>query len=378
MMRTRRLPYLLLPLLAALLLPGPARAADTTVRLPGSWRTWTLKVDGKETASVSQFHLPVVATAGLGSRADLVLSGSGAFASTEKPSESLNGMTDVTAELFLRTPGNRFLLQAGVGLPTGKTELDGADTTVALRLAQPVLGFRAKDYGAGFNLSAGAAAALPLASGAKAGFGVGLVHRGSYTLFAGGGDYRPAPEVSFSAGLDLEGRSESGPAPLLRLDAVYRIFGKDELDGRTIFEEGNQVELTAGGRSGGEGFRVDGMLRTVLKGDNTVYTGQGATVEALKASSGTWILGRARGTFPLGRALRAGPAGEWNHLSGSNSASLNGDAYGVGAAAGLALGRRGRLDLEALRQFGTLHQPDGPDLDLSGTSIGFTLTWQAS
>jgi hypothetical protein len=367
--------------LALALLPAVAVASPAgTIRLPGSYRTWTVKQDGTKT-SISQFHLPLVVTAGLGRGTDLVISGSGAFASVDPPaasSTSLNGMTDVTAQLFMRFAGDRFLIHAGAGLPTGKTELDQGEIAVARDLALPVLGFRAKDYGEGLNLSAGGAAAFPLSGTARFALGAGVVHRGSYTLIAGGGDYRPAPEVSATAGLDLRGRANGSPAPLLRLDAVYRIYGKDELDGKTIFEEGNQIELQAAGSSGGSGLQVDGLARTVLKADNTVTGTEGQTVEALKASSGNALLARLRADLPVGTALRVGLASEWNHVSGSDTPTWNGDSYGLGPVLRASLGPRTRLELNVMRLGGTLDGGASPDLELSGTSFGVTFSWRAS
>ncbi len=366
--------------LALALIPAAAAASSGTVRVPGSYRTWTVKQDGTET-SISQFHLPLVVTAGLGRGTDLVVSGSGAFASTDPSgasSNSLNGLTDVTAQLFMRLAGDRFLIHAGAGLPTGKTELDDREIVVARNLALPVLGFRAKDYGEGLNLSAGGAVAFPLSGTARFAMGAGFVHRGSYTLFAGGGDYRPAPEVSATAGLDLQGRGKGSTAPLLRLDAVYRIYGNDELDGETVFEEGNQLELQAAGSSGGSGLRLTGLARTVLKADNTVTGGQGQTVEALKASSGNAVLGRLEVDLPVGTALRAGITSEWNHVSGSDTPVWNGDSYGLGPVLRAALGAHARLEFNVMRLGGTLDGGANPDLDLSGTSIGVTFSWRAS
>ncbi len=378
MIRRYSIVALLLPALLVAMMPALADASGT-LRIPGSYRSWTVKRGGAETGTIDQLHLPVVATVGIGRQADLVLSGSGAFASVdpaEGSSSSLGGAADLNAQLFIRLLHDRLLVQAGAGFPTGSTELDTEEFAVARTLALPVLGFRAKDYGAGLNLSGGLAVAFPLAPRARFALGGGFVRRGSYTLFAGGGDYRPAPEVSASAGLDLGGGSADRPAALLRLDAVYRIYGKDELDGATLFEEGNQLELQAAGRSGGNGVRVEALALTVLKAENTVRASGGESVEELKASSGNAVQARMQASLPLGTRVRAGVTSEWNQITGSDTPTWDGHTYGVGPMLEFQLGTRGRLRLEAMRLGGKL---DGggegePDDKLTGTSVGLTLS----
>ncbi len=369
-------------LAAALALPAVASAGGPTaasLRIPASFRTWSLKQDGAKLGTVSQWHVPLVATVPMGSTADLVLFSSGAFSRTnpeQASGNSLNGATDVTAQLFVRLLQDRLLLQAGAGLPTGKTKLTPEELGVAQALAIPVLGFRVKDYGTGFDFTGGASMAFPLAPGVTAGVGAGFLSHGKYTLVENGGDYKPGSEASVSGGVDLKGEPREGGRPVLHLDAVYRIYASDELHSQKVFQEGNQLELQAAGNTGA-GTRFEGSILAVIKADNTVYAPSGTTVESIKSPAGTGVLGRAGIGIPWGDRSRLGLAAEWNHFGGSDISLRDGDAFGVGPTMAFPVGPKGRLSVSAERLFGKLKGVDEADVDLTGWSVGLDLSWRA-
>lgn len=363
-----------------------------TARFPVTYRTWTTTPDsGAGEATVSQLVVPFVTSLRLGSSADLVLSTAGASSKLDVDggaSSSLGGAADVTAQLFLRAAGDRLLLQAGANLPSGKRELSAEELSVAAALGHPLLGFGLKQYGRGFDLSAGAGVGFPLGARGSMALGAGVIRHGSYTLVENGDDYEPAPEVSISAGLDVGGSrvgGEGGPAGgaareggLLRLDATYRLFGEDKLDGETIFEEGDQIELQALAATRPARVRASALARLVVKSDNTAFSGAGGAVGALKTKAGNGILLQGGIDAPLGGAVRWGVDGEMTRFSGSDTPGENGTAFGVGPSLGIPVGAGGSLRLRVLYLFGSIDSEQGSvGGDLSGLAVSAGLRWRA-
>lgn len=370
-------------ILALLILGGFVEAHASPLdgaRLPIGYRTWTVKSAGEET-TVSQLFAPASASLRLGETTDLVLATGGASSRLEPggaSSQSLSGWSDLTAQLFQRFGGERALVELGVNVPAGKKELSLDELAVLRALAHPVFGFRLKEYGEGFDVSGGAAAAVPLGERVHAGVGVGFVRHGEYRLLQDGDDYLPASELAFSAGIDVEGEGggDAPPARAVHLDATYRIFGDDELASEAIFEEGNQLELETYARSVGGAFGATALLRAVIKSDNTRVLPSGETIQSIKASSGDAVTLRGGLDRALGSRWRAGLEGELIRFSGSESSIRDGSAWGVGPTVVGSLGGSGSVRLRALALGGSIDGASGePQLDLSGFDVSAAIVW---
>ena len=348
--------------------PGGAGLLDQG-RSQVEYRTWTLDADSSET-TVSQMRVPAMATARIGA-AQVVLATAGA-SSTVDPEEgdnySLAGPADLTVEGFLPLAHDRVLVHAGVSLPTGRTGLDAEELEVARILSHPVLAFRLKEYGRGLDLSAGLALAVPLAPGISAGIGGGFMAHGAYALVEDGADYTPGSEISLSAGVDFGG-TEDSPAPV-RLDAVWRTFARDEVEGQEVFEEGDQLTFEASGRTGSGKLAASLTGRIVTQSDNTIFTSEGETVESFRTPAGTLGLMIAAADLPVSSWLRLGLEAELSRFSGSEGGSRDGQAYGAGPIATLILGKHAHLTARARLLSGSLETgTEGAEIDLSGTHI---------
>lgn len=341
-------------------------------RLPLSYRTWTVESDSVE-VKVSQFHLPAVGSLALGENVDLVISTAYASSDLEPEGESslsLASAAGVKGQLFVRLLGNRLMLQGGVNVPTGGTALDLDELTVVQALSSPLLGFRLKHYGEGFNVGGGAALALPLGESATFGLGGGFVQRGEYEFVEGDEDYQPGTEISGSTGLDFQ----SGGFPVLRLDATYRMFGEDELGGEAIFEEGDQIELQAMASTVPAPFAASARVRSVIKDDNTVFSGEGESIESITLDAGRSVQFDGAISYGLSETARIGVAGQFLRFSGAADESQDGQTFGVGPTFDLGLGSRARLGLEAMYLSGQTDDVDDiPGLDLSGFHVSFGL-----
>lgn len=354
-------------------LASPALAEFVNAgRLPLSYRSWTIESDSAE-VTISQFHLPAVGSFRLGENVDFVLSTAYASSSLEPEGESslsLASAAGVKAQLFVRLLRNRLMLQGGANLPTGGTALDLDELTVVQALSSPLLGFRLKHYGEGFNVGGGAALALPVGGSATFGLGGGFVRRGSYEFLDGDDDYQPGAEVSGSAGLDFQ----NGDVPIVRFDATYRMFGEDELGDQPIFEEGDQIELQATASTPPSPFMARATVRSVMKEDNTAISGAGEEIESTTLDAGRSVQLDGALSYGISEAARIGVAGEFLQFSGAADSSQDGQTFGVGPTFDLGLGSRARLGLEALWLSGQTDDVDEiPGVDLSGFSVAFGL-----
>lgn len=377
-------PYRVLAAGLALVLSAAAAEAaapGAAVRVPFAYRSWTIESpDGSET-TLSQFHVPVVSTVSFAPGLDLVLStsyGSSSLESGDEESLDLNGAADVTAQLLYRLPGNRLMLEGGINLPAGKKELTAEELDVARSLAHPVLGFTLKQYGRGLDLSGGVAAATLLGPSVSAGAGAGVIIPGGYALLEGEEDYTPGTEIAVSAGIDV-GSTESPQDPMLRLDGSYRMYGTDQLGDADIFEEGDQIELQALGRTGLGPLLLSSWNRLVLKADNVVFEDAGDSIEETQEASGTTFAGQLGLDLPVGETAAVGLQGEWRVYDGSEGGRRDGTALGFGPSAMLGLGTQGWIRATALYLTGTLTGVDDlPDDDLSGFAVTVGIFWRGN
>lgn len=372
----------------------PAAAAFVSgVRVPAEFRSIKVKdAEGNET-TVSQTFVPVIVTLSPAKSCDLVVAGGGAASSLDpggdSDSNSLNGPADVTGQLFLRLLDNRLLLQGGVNVPTGVRELDAEELQVSEALAHPLLGFRLKTYGLGFDASGGAAVALPLGASASLGLGGGFVSHGKFTLQEAGDDYRPGSEGALNVGLDVgsgEVRSadQARTAAPLRVDVAYRFFGDDELADTAVFHEGNQLEAQALLQGGGPGLRGHLLGRLVSKEDNEPLTEDGDVLEDLVYSPGRLLQGRAGIEFPVSRNTHLSLQGEARSFDGSDLTAQDGTLFGGGAGLSFGIGSSGYFKLGGTYLTGSLDGASDPedteeaeDLDLTGFVVTASLAWRA-
>jgi hypothetical protein len=214
-----------------------------------------------------------------------------------------------------------------------------------------------------------------LGGGMTLSLGTGFVARGDYTFLEDLGEFEPANEISFSAGIDVRG----GSAVLGRFDATLRLFEQDRLQGVEIYEEGNQLDLSASLNARRTGLAGLVSARVILKADDTLFQEAGQLVSGTKQSPGTGAFLRVAVDAPLVRRVRAGTAFEWDHYSGSDAILEDGNLLGAGPIVELGLARQLRLRVAALYSTGTLDGTGGePDRDVERMSAYTTLDWRAA
>jgi hypothetical protein len=365
---------------------GAATAAEppmVAASLPLSYRAWTMDPgDGGAKVSTAQLYVPLVVTVRPRSRLDLVLSTGGAKTSSGPEggtSSDVSGLAATSVQAFWRLPGERTMLQAGLGLPAGKRALAPAEFSTMQQTGLPVLGFRLKHYGHGGEVAAGVSRILATSNRATFSLAAGGILRGTYVLQADRDKYRPASEWSLTAGADL-GVAEAGAGGIsVKLDATFRQFGQDEIGGAKVYREGAQFEARVQTRTAYEGWRLQASAMAVFKGSSDIVGTGGATIADLKASAGNaWFL-RAGLEAPGARPMRWGLEGEWNSVSGSDLTGRDGWALGAGPSVGLPVAGGTTLRAQFLYLTGKLAAPGGlPDATLSGWSASIGFRWTPS
>jgi len=266
----------------------------------------------------------------------------GAFASTsEEPpgfdKVSFSGLTDVRAKLFYSgMEGTVFSL--GVSLPTGKHALTTQEEPVADFAALDPLGFRVRRFGEGFNLEGGITRAFEAGENGAFALGVGYLAKGEYEYREGlASKYKPGSELSGSAGYDYR-----TPKTLLRVNAAFRTFTKDEAGGVKSFQQGSQVVLEERWVATGDNLSNDLALHQLLKGQSKTF-GAGTDTPASQLSNGSSFGVAERLEFEGSSGLRLAALADADFYGKSEGQYDSANLLGVGGEIGYAPSSRSML-----------------------------------
>jgi hypothetical protein len=375
---------ILLAISAAVLLPAAAQAQNEDLDRSNvfgagpSYRRWKLEssFEGEDAAeeTISQFHLPFSQAIPLGRSATLLAYG--AYASTtleldDGDETTLSGITDVRVKGIYRLM-DRAQVSLGVNLPIGKQTLEQSDEEggareleVAQAMWSPILGFRTKRMGAGFDIELGAGYATPLSPTSTLGISAAYVAKGEYDLFEtedGVTTFRPGSEISGTIGLDF--RPSEGT--LLRFDLTGRSYGDDESNDLKVFKPGTQLELDA------TFARITNTWNFALRGRNVSRTddeliadsGDDVVRTTVSAPNSLWGLGQAyyqiRPTVAIGGEAELGAFGE------SETVLADGTTFGIGPGVRIGAAGARRITIRALYLTGNALDEN---VDLSGFDI---------
>jgi len=232
--------FLLLPALAAAQgAPPPAGARGGFVTTGVSYQKWSFEhVDEglQETCAPTTAFVPV--------SPNLSLTFSGTPGSASWDTLKLSGMSDTWIRGTYRIPGGRYLLHAGLGLPTGKTKLKiGTDSLsmsefdLSQALGQNFFRFRLPVFGQGLSAKFGGAAAFPLGDKAVFGAGFHYVMHGSFEpVDADSFKYQAGNETALFGGVDFQ----VSPSAKWSVNLSYTLYGRDRLNGETVYASGGK------------------------------------------------------------------------------------------------------------------------------------------
>jgi len=132
---------------------------------------------------------------------------------------------------------NQALLTVGVGIPSGKTELNNEEFTIASIAANRALANPVSNFGTGSNVNVGLAVAREIGSWVF-GFGVGFARRGEYNLNSLGGTIDPGDEINVTIGAD----KDFGSAKFTG-DVIYTMYTEDESNVLSPYQAGNKLYI---------------------------------------------------------------------------------------------------------------------------------------
>ncbi len=339
----------------------------TAGNLRAVYNSWTLDENGEE-ATISQFMIPVTGFVPLDQDFELSFYAANSTNSLEAAGQEykLNGLSDVRLQVNHSFSEDHILVTAVVNLPTGKKELDfGEEWQVLQALSTNYLSFPMQRFGEGFGFSLLFGGATMLGDNTRGGAGIMYQFVGSYKPYEGFGDYNPGDLFSVNAGLDIE-RSST----IWSLDAIYTLYTEDKVNGAGSFKQSPQLDVRLSGRNAGDRISLSGLLRYVLRGDNTIFNESGVELEPLKLYGDEFTVAGAL-TWAFKPEWYLVPGADVRTVAGNDIDFGNSTIIGFGAAVGKAVGES--LKAEAGYKFYT-GSADGGDIDLSGYQITFSLT----
>jgi hypothetical protein len=262
----------------------------------------------------------------------------------------------------------RLLVKVGINLPTGASRMSAAEFEVARRLGNPLLGFSVKEPGQGWGGNVAAAwggylsAETAWSAGASIGGSLG------YPLLEGEGDFRPGSELAISVGLDRRPHEDLRMA----LDATWRFFGRDRLDGTDVYAESDQLEIDAQLGVATRSALSASHVLVILKGDDTVLLPVGTTLREVRARSGPSVRVTSTAAWTASDAWRVGAAGSVAFESENDRPREEGWAATLGPVAEYAPPFGGRFDVRVTFGTGRLEGGvDEPEYSLSGFATTF-------
>ncbi len=281
MMPLRRIAILFITT-ASLAAPADSARADAFAEAP-AWdiacsfalRNWKL-VRGSEELKVSEIASPLSITRRINEGGTLSLYLSGASATSDgEEKQDISGLQDARLSWAQWFDGDRYHLRAGLGLPTGKAEIESGSEIVSGVVSNRILGLRTKRYGEGLNAFASGARAFALGDDAVASFGAGIEMKGKYDFQVLNDEtieIQPGNEFFLEAGID----GTPGDLVSWSADIRYRLFGIDQRDGEDVYEEGDEIDILGGVTitpSEIQTFTVG--ARVIVKGDGSEVGGIG-------------------------------------------------------------------------------------------------------
>jgi len=296
-------------------------------------------------------------------------------ASTQFGDVKLSGLSDTWIKATYLFPGEKFMINAGLGAPTGKTGLKVSEFMLSQMLSENLFQFRLPVYGQGFSAKIGAAIALPVNEKSVLGFGVNSITKNAYHPIEDKGvEFQPGGETSVFAGLD----TKLGLKSRWSIDLVYTLYGKDRINNEDVYNSGSKLlvhsNLTA---SLGKGM-VSASVCFRQRGKNEYWTGTVLEAES-KNSNGNQL------EVDVDWQFLKWPAGSLSLLGAGRLYSKNGygegeaNVLGGGAGTAFRISSKTSLSLAVRYLSGTLKTAGNAqtqDIQINGLDVMGGLTYE--
>ncbi len=358
--------------LVLIALAAPSVSAQIVFGQPGSggltvvYSHWKADyADSTEhSGTVDQTAFPITAFVPLADNFEAIIYASGMTNSLEvedtagSSASNLNGMADVRVQLNRSFHDDTYLLSLGVRLPTGKKDLDAAESVVLMTLSQDFVEFPVRSLGSGLGFNALAGMAHVLGE-YRVGGSVSYTYKGKYDPYAGAFDYDPGDQI----GLALSVERPLG-AGTIAGDVSVSMYGQDKMADQEVFKQSTMTSVGLRYAYQNDMFDFAGGLKYVARGRNEVYTNE------YKLNGDEFRLS-AHLTRRLSGGWYVGPGVDFKRIAAADDGLGVSKLVGVGAAMGKQIGEKMSFELDG--RYFTGEADDGI-IDLSGMQISLGLT----
>jgi hypothetical protein len=370
----RRLPSLPVVLVAVASLAGgtlraQAPTSDRVTAYTGAEARGLTFQAGLGIKSISEIAIPFVVVWPTSPRLSFDVGGRYATVSYKDSSgtTSLSGLTDIQARGVYQIVPDIAVFTVSVNLPTGKTELSGAQVPAAGTIASDMIPFPVSNFGSGFNVTSGLALAVPV-------WGWAIGAAGSYRV---NGSFTPlapppnAPSVAYKAGGEFRARVGADRIvgqSRVSLGFTVSTFSEDDYGGSPAFQSGTRL-ISQGSWT----FPIGNVGLSLYAWDLYRAAGTAPALGTTTPKRNTLTLG-ATGAFQLGaNVLR--PLVEFRNQSlGTGSMAAAGRMFSVGARYQWTLGEH--YMLVPLLRFDTgnvVNQNTLQSVSFTGWDVGVTV-----
>ncbi|MBN1154673.1 hypothetical protein JXB12_07095 [candidate division KSB1 bacterium] len=153
----------------------------------------------------------------------------------------LSGFSDTWIRGNYLLFANKLLVSAGVGVPTGRTELTREESVLSGFLSQNVFRFRLPVFGQGLTLSSGVVYAIPVNKKIVMGIGWNYVYRGVYKFVK---DMETSFDPGDQVGGNLGYSHDISKYLRLNVDFLYTYYFRDQINDKQIYGSGQKFGST--------------------------------------------------------------------------------------------------------------------------------------
>lgn len=204
---------------------------------------------------ISQVSFPIELMMPVDNQLFLQFRSASAFSSSSGSSKTLSGLTDSRISGSYLTMDDKLLITGGFNLPTGKTKLEDAESSIAGSVGLFPLVFRVPSYSQGFAFNMSSAYAMEYDDYVIGG-GMGFVYKAGFQPYINDSKkYVPGFEFTVNVGGEQSIDHSLGKLRLT-VDLAYTLYGSDSYGDKDVFKSGNKINLD---------------LRSILVADKASY-----------------------------------------------------------------------------------------------------------
>lgn len=331
---------------------------------------------------LSEVSLPLTASAPLGNRAWLTLSGGFTRISLTGDPDfgqsdlDVSGLIDTEARLVVDLIPGRISFLATATVPTGMESLAVGEETVLSALSSQVMGLSTTRLGGGGQAGGGLVAAVPVGRMALGMAGT-YTHSMAYNPVEGQAtEWQPGGEIRLRAGLE----GTIAPRRYLRVAAIFASRQADQLDGEDRGEVGRQFHAYA---ALNQGVGASSLTLYAFNSYRSAPQLESTSIGSLVVPKGNLLALGAKMEIPVARQSRLIPKAEFRTFSeapqegdGSGSLESAGTTFRLGADFRHQLKPGLALVAEASGLFGNVGAGDGNTVGTSGFRGGLHLEYR--